>query len=155
MKIKVMWLGNTKNSHLKSLVDEYLKRLKHYGTVVPIEIGKVKKYPSVDELKKRESKLFIKRLSVGDFVVALDESGRRLTSAEFAVFIQQRMNESSRDLTFIIGGAYGMGPDISDRADSTISLSPLTFTHDMARVILLEQLYRAFTIIRGEKYHNP
>ena len=109
--------------------------------------------PNVAVQKDKEGKLFLSKFQSNDFVVLLDEKGKSFTSVEYADFFQKRMN-ASQDLIFLIGGPFGFSKEIYDRANEKISLSKMTFSHQMVRLFFVEQLYRAFTIIKGEKYHN-
>ena len=137
MKLRVIWVGKTKNAQLAKLCDDYIGRIKHF---LPLEILEVK-----------EAKL----QGVVDFadrVIALDPIGKTWSSQEFAKFVQQHMTSDPRTLTFVIGDYAGLPDNLKNRADRTWSLSPLTFTHDLTRVLLLEQLYRALTIIHNLPY---
>jgi len=137
MKLRVIWVGKTKNTQLAQLCDDYIGRIKHF---LPLEILEVK-----------EAKL----QGVVDFadrVIALDPIGKTWSSQEFAKFVQQHMTSDPRTLTFVIGDYAGLPDNLKNRADRTWSLSPLTFTHDLTRVLLLEQLYRALTIIHNLPY---
>ena len=109
---------------------------------------------SRNELKKKESVEILKRIKPGDFVVLLDERGKKMSSEKFASFIQDKMNTSTRHLVFVIGGAFGFDDEVYQRANSKLSLSDMTFSHRMIRLLFTEQLYRAFTILRGEPYHH-
>ena len=109
---------------------------------------------SRDQIRTAEGKLILKNLRDSDEVVLLDEHGREFRSVEFASMLEKRLSASSRDLVFVIGGAYGFSTEVYERASSKISLSKMTFSHQMVRTIFVEQLYRAFTIIRGESYHH-
>ncbi len=154
MKIKVVWIGATKNDHLRQLIDMYHKRLSHYCNIDVEEIRKIKKIKNPMQIRQSETKVLREAIKPGDFVVVLDESGNAMSSKELSVFLQKKMNESSPGITFLIGGAYGWESSIFDSANIVLSLSKMTLTHDIARLILLEQLYRAFSILSGEKYHN-
>ena len=109
---------------------------------------------SEEQQKTAEGELFLNTVQGGDFVVLLDERGREYTSREFSTFIQQKMNTVPRNLVFIIGGPYGFSKAVYDRADSLLSLSRMTFSHEMVRLFFVEQIYRAMTILRGEPYHH-
>ena len=155
MKIKILWTGTAKDDNIRSLIIDYRNRLKHYANVEIVELNKRQKANTPAVIKNKDAESLLKQIQSGDYVVLLDEKGKQLTSEKFASFLQHRMNHSSKGLVFIIGGPYGFDQMLYDRADNLLSLSKMTFTHDMVRVILFEQLYRAFTILRGEKYHNP
>ena len=137
MKLRVLWAGKTKNPQLAKLCGDYAARIKHF---LPLEISEVK-----------EGRLAA-ALEPSDRVVVLDPKGRAWTSNEFAKFIERHMSSDSRRLTFVVGEHEGLPPAIIKRADEQWSLSPLTFTHDLARVLLLEQVYRALTIIHHFPY---
>ena len=152
MKISLLWIGKTKDGRLRALIDEYIKRLGHYGRISSTELGDITRHSG--DKKEKEAELLLSRVEGADYVVLLDEKGKKLNSKELAVFLEKQMISSVKRVIFIIAGAEGSAKALKERANLILSLSPLTFTHDMARLILAEQLYRAFTIIRGEKYHN-
>ena len=156
MKISLLQVGAIVDKYLQVGVDDYLKRLRRYTKFDVIEIKDIKNAAklSKDELKKKEAIEILKRVDCGDFVVILDEKGNNLSSQKFASFIQERMNLSTKRLVFIIGGAYGFDESVYQRADFKLSLSEMTFSHRMIRLLFTEQLYRAFTILRGEPYHH-
>ena len=137
MKLRVIWVGKTKNPHVAKLCEDYAERIKH---LLPLEIAEVK-----------EAKL-VAALDASDRVVALDPKGIPWTSDQFAKFIQKHMTSDPRRLTFVIGDYAGLPPNVKKRADVQWSLSPLTFTHDLTRVLLLEQIYRALSIIHNFPY---
>jgi len=133
----------------------FAKRLKHYCKFETqlIELPTKLKSSDIDIIKKNEGELLMKKISTTDFLVLLDENGKEFHSKDFAAFIQkQSLHQAS--LTFVIGGAYGFSKDIYERANAKISLSKMTFSHQLIRLIFAEQLYRAFTIIKGEPYHH-
>ena len=156
MKISLMQVGGTVDNYLKTGVMEYTNRLKHYTNFETLEIKDVKNAGKLsrNELKKKESVEILKRIKPGDFVVLLDERGKKMSSEKFASFIQDKMNTSTRQLVFVIGGAFGFNDEVYQRANSKLSLSDMTFSHRMIRLLFTEQLYRAFTILRGEPYHH-
>jgi len=137
MKLRVVWVGKTKNPHLARLCDDYVSRIRHF---LPLEIADVK-----------EPKL-LASLDAADRVIALDPQGEAWTSDDFSKFIQRHMTSDPRRLTFIIGDYAGLSEKIKERSDVQWSLSPLTFTHDMTRVLLLEQIYRALSIVHNFPY---
>lgn len=143
-------------AEIKSLCAEYDKRLSRYGVFELLVLNDVKNAASlpVPELKKKEWELFAAKIPKGAQVVLLDEGGREFSSVEFAGYIQQQQLGSVKELVFIIGGAYGFDPEAYKVANLKLSLSRMTFSHQLVRAIFMEQLYRAFTIIRGEKYHH-
>jgi len=156
MKIKLLAVGQTNMSFVEQGFNEFEKRLKHYTDFEPLVISNPKNSGKleVQELKKKESENILVKIQASDFVVLLDEKGIQFTSVEFATFIQKRMNSGMKNLVFVIGGAYGFSEDMYERANAKLSLSKMTFSHQLIRLIFVEQLYRAFTILRNEKYHN-
>ena len=156
MKVDVWVIGKTTEAYLESGTALFAKRLNHYlpfsYTVLPNP--KIKTTDGA-ALKQEESRLVLEKLKPDDFLVLLDERGRQYTSMELAEWLEQRLHSSHRRLVFLIGGAFGFSQDLYDRANAQISLSRLTFSHQMVRLFLLEQLYRAMTILRNEPYHNP
>lgn len=155
MKIRLLVVGKTKEKEIQSGINEYLKRLTRY-TNFQMEIipdAKVSKKMSSGEVKNLEGKEILKRLDK-DVLILLDEKGKEFTSLGFAKWIENQQMNSTKQLTFLIGGAYGFSEEVYQRATSEIALSKMTFTHQMIRLIFIEQLYRAFTIIKGEKYHH-
>lgn len=156
MKIKLLAVGQTNMSFVEQGFNEFEKRLKHYTDFEPLVISNPKNSGKleVQELKKKESENILAKIQAPDFVVLLDEKGIQFTSVEFATFIQKRMNSGMKNLVFVIGGAYGFSEDMYERANAKLSLSKMTFSHQLIRLIFAEQLYRAFTILRNEKYHN-
>ena len=155
MKIRLLQIGKTEDSYLKEGISIYEKRLKHYATLIIEEIPHLKKNKnlSFEEQKIKEGKLLLQKIKSNDFIVLLDEKGKEFNSPNLAQYIQKRMN-TGLDITFIIGGPYGFSEEIYNRANSKIALSQLTLTHQMVRLFFTEQIYRAFTILKGEKYHH-
>ena len=156
MKLTLLTVGKTDIPWVKDGIDQYVSRLKHYCNFVLTEIPQLKSVSALskDEIKAREGDLILKNVKNGDCLILLDERGKEFTSVEFAGFLQERMNHSTNDIIFAVGGAYGFSPEVYARADKKISLSKMTFSHQMVRTIFTEQLYRAFTILRGEPYHH-
>lgn len=156
MKIKVIVVGKTIKGFIGQGVEEYLNRLKHYLRVDLIVIPDVKTGKSlpVEQLMRKEEELILSEIANGSEVFLLDEQGREYTSVELASIVEEKMVAGTKELTLIIGGAYGVTKAVKSKANGVIALSKLTFSHQMVRVILLEQLYRAMTIIRGEPYHH-
>jgi 23S rRNA (pseudouridine1915-N3)-methyltransferase len=150
MKFKFVWVGKTRNKHFLALQQEYLGRLEHF---VKCEIAEVRDASGADA-RSIEGKRILDKLNQSSFVCLLDVSGRATNSHELAGEVENWQNEAVKEVTFIIGGADGVSPEVAMRADSTLSLSFLTFTHEMARVVLVEQLYRAYTILRGFPYQK-
>lgn len=156
MNIKLLVIGKTDNTFLEKLIDDYQKRLKFYVNyqieIIP-DVKNVKNL-SQEQQKNKESELIFKKIEDSHYVVLLDENGKEYTSLQFADFLQKKMNTGIRQLTFIIGGAYGFSPEIYQRANEKCSLSKMTFSHQMVRLIFTEQLYRGFTILKNEPYHH-
>lgn len=156
MKIKLIAIGKTDKDYLKEGIDIFLKRLKHYTnfefTIIP-DI-KNSKNLSEDQQKTKEGELILQQVTNSDFVCILDENGKNHSSVEFSEFMNQRMISGIKTLVFVIGGPYGFCKTVKQRANSKISLSRMTFSHQMVRLIFIEQLYRAFTIQKGEPYHH-
>ena len=155
MKIEILLLGKTKSIYLQHGIDDYYKRLRRFTAVELVEI-KVKK-PSTKseaEIKSAESRLIELRISDPAYRIVLDSTGRQLSSEDFAMFLDGLEQRSIQNLSFIIGGPLGLAPEQLDKADQVLSLSKMTFTHDMVRLLLVEQLYRAYTIKSGTKYHK-
>ena len=156
MKVALVLVGKTVNKHFVELIDEYAGRVKHYIGFDIITIPELKntKSLSVDQQKQQEGELILKQLQAGDHVVLLDEHGKEFRSVEFSSYMEQKMQTVNKRLVFVIGGPYGFSPDVYAKANEKISLSKMTFSHQMVRLIFVEQLYRAMTIIRGEPYHH-
>ncbi len=156
MKIIWMMIGKTDFEYVEKGVDEYLKRLKKYVPVELMVIPDVKTgaKPNADLLKEKEADAILPRIKDTDHVILLDERGKQYSSVGFAEWINEQINYSPANLVFIIGGAYGFSERVYQRAKSKMSLSSLTFSHQLVRVVFAEQLYRAFTIIKGESYHH-
>jgi 23S rRNA (pseudouridine1915-N3)-methyltransferase len=156
MEISLIVIGKTNARYLQEGIDEYIKRLKHYIpysiTVLP-DIKNTKKLTE-EQQKEAEGKLMLDALKPGDCLVLLDERGKEFTSVAFADYLQRKMNAGLRRLMFVIGGPYGFSQSVYDRADEKISLSKMTFSHEMIRLFFTEQIYRAMTIQRGEPYHH-
>ncbi len=142
--------------YLQTGIDEYISRLKHYCDFELVVIPALKNLgkASPEEIKEKEGELILKQLAKVDQTVLLDEHGKEYTSVGFSEYLQKQMNVGTRTLAFVIGGAFGFSPAVYAAATHKISLSQMTFNHQMVRLFFLEQLYRAFTILRHEKYHN-
>lgn len=155
MKIKLIVIGKTDEKYLQEGIQIYLNRLKHYILTEIMVINDVKMGVKQNTIvqKDQEGKLLLAKLQSNDYVILLDENGKSFSSTEFAGFLQKRMN-LSYDIIFIIGGPFGFSEEVYKRANEKISLSSMTFSHQMIRLFFFEQLYRGFTIIKGEKYHN-
>ncbi len=156
MKIHCWTIGKSNEPYVAEGIDLFTKRIKHYypieWTILPVP--KQTAMLSEADLKKKEGSMILDWLQPDDYLVALDERGKQMSSEDLATFIQKRANESKKRLIFLIGGAYGLDEPVLQRADFKWSLSKLVFPHQLVRLILAEQLYRACTIIRGEKYHH-
>jgi len=156
MKIVICCVGRTEVSHVQEAVEIYSDRLKHY---IPLELiiipeQKTWKKLSPDMRKKAEGEAIISQLLAGDRAVLLDEKGRQYSSEDFAEYLQKEMGTGAKRLVFFIGGAFGFSPEVYARVPAKISLSKMTFSHQMIRALLLEQIYRGMTILRNEPYHN-
>ena len=156
MKIKLLSIGKTEEKYLKEGIDIYCKKLIHYFPFEYEELPAVKqtKNLSFNEQKKREGEVILKKISPSDIVVLLDEKGTTYSSVSFSEFLQQRMLQGNKQLIFVIGGAYGFSQEVYARKDYLISLSSMTFSHQMVRLIFLEQLYRVASIMKNEPYHH-
>lgn len=156
MKIKLICVGKTVNKYLIEGEKEYLNRLNHYNKVEKIEIPEIKnaKNLSQEQIKKSEGELILKHIQPGDQIILLDENGSTFSSTKFADFMQKKFNGGGKNMLFIVGGAYGFSDEVYVLANDKISLSKMTFSHQMVRLFFLEQIYRAFTILKGEPYHH-
>jgi len=156
MNIKLIVISKTDVPYLQTGIDEYFSRLKHYCDFELVVIPALKNLgkASPEEIKEKEGELILKQLAKVDQTVLLDEHGKEYTSVGFSEYLQKQMNVGTRTLAFVIGGAFGFSPAVYAAATHKISLSQMTFNHQMVRLFFLEQLYRAFTILRHEKYHN-
>ncbi|MBG26392.1 MULTISPECIES: 23S rRNA (pseudouridine(1915)-N(3))-methyltransferase RlmH [Croceibacter] len=156
MNIQLYAIGKTDQKLIEELTDIYTKRVSHYinfdFTIIP-DIKNTKNL-SIEQQKNEEGKLIMKQLETSDFVILLDENGKEFSSVNFSAYLQKRMNTGLKRLVFIIGGPYGFSTEVYSRANSKLSLSKMTFSHQMIRVFFIEQLYRAFTILRNEPYHH-
>ena len=155
MKITLLVVGKTTDQRLQTLIDDYQQRLKHY---IPFEIVVIPdlrnaKALTQAQIKEQEGLEILRRITPAMEVILLDEHGREYRSIEYAQWIQKKMS-AGRDITFIVGGPYGFSTAVYERADGKISLSKMTFSHQMIRVFFTEQIYRAMTILRGEPYHH-
>lgn len=156
MKIKLICIGKTGKEFLKEGENEYLNRLKHYIAVERIEIPDLKnaKKLSIDQIKTLEGKEILSKVSSGEQMILLDENGKQFSSVEFSDFLQHKFNQGGKGIAFIIGGAYGFSAEIYEKSITKISLSKMTFSHQMIRMIFFEQVYRSMTILHGEPYHH-
>jgi len=156
MKITLLSVGKTDKDWVRQGLDIYVSRLKHYIPFSVVEIPELKNVSSLskEQIKTREGELILKNVRPTDDVILMDERGRQFSSVEFAKVLQDKISYIGKDIVFVIGGAYGFSEDVYRRADSRISLSRMTFSHQRERAIFAEQIYRAFTIMRGEPYHH-
>jgi 23S rRNA (pseudouridine1915-N3)-methyltransferase len=156
MRFRFINIGKPHDEALKKAIDDFTKRINNYYACEWLIITPVKNAVSLSEaeLKKQEAKTIMSKLNKDDFLVLLDETGKQLSSVELADFILQKANTATRSLVFLIGGAFGVSDEIKQRANFAWSLSKLVFPHMIARLILAEQVYRACTILRNEKYHH-
>ena len=156
MKILLLVIGKTDEDYLVTGINKYVGRLGHYASFEMKELPDIRnrKTLSENQQKKAESFQLLQQLQPSDIVVLLDEGGKKYTSVEFSEMIGKFSAAGIKRLVFIVGGPYGFAQDVYDRADTKLSLSPMTFSHQMVRLIFVEQLYRAFTILKGEPYHH-
>lgn len=154
MRISLLMVGKTTDPRLVSLIDDYRQRLSHYVPFELVVIPDIKnaKALSMEQIKRAEGEAILAKVGTTD-VVLLDEHGAEYRSVDFAEWLQKKMG-SGRDLTLVIGGAYGFSPAVYQRANGKLSLSQMTFSHQMIRLMAIEQIYRAMTILRGEPYHH-
>lgn len=156
MNIKLLAIGKTDNKSLQSLIDEYTKRLSFYIKfdleIIP-DIKNVKNL-SESQQKQKEGELILAKLSATDHLILLDENGKSFSSVGFADELQKKMNAGIKTLVFVIGGPYGFSEEVYQKANGKISLSAMTFSHQMVRLFVTEQIYRGFTILRNEPYHH-
>lgn len=156
MKIKLLTVGKTTNPNLVTLQDEYQNRLKFYIPFEMLVIPELKntKNLSIAEQQEKEADLILKQLETSDEVVLLDDKGKQFTSMGFSEYISKKMLASHKRMVFVVGGPYGFSERVYNRANGKVSLSAMTFSHQMIRLIFVEQLYRAMTILKGEPYHH-
>ncbi len=155
MKTTLLLVGKTTNKHISACIEDYVDRIGHYMPfsiqVIP-ELKNTKKL-SMSQQKEREGELILKKLQEGDHVILLDENGKEMRSVEWAEWIEKKTH-GVRSLVFVVGGPYGFSDAVYERSNGKISLSRMTFSHQMVRLIFVEQVYRACTIIKGEPYHH-
>ena len=156
MRIHVMFIGKTTGKLFQEAISDYQQRLTHYVPFAIEEVPDLKNTKSLTEeqQKEKEADMVFDRLQSGDVLVLLDEKGKEFTSREFSTFLENKMHTVNTRLVLLIGGPYGFSQRIYDAAQGKISLSKMTFSHQMVRLFLVEQIYRAFTIMRGEPYHH-
>ena len=156
MQLKLLAIGKTDNRNLQTLIDDYAKRLSFY---IKFEIEiipdiKNQKNFSVNQQKEKEGELLLAKITATDEVILLDENGTDFSSIAFSEFLQKKMNAGLKNLVFVIGGPYGFSEAVYQKAKGKISLSKMTFSHQMVRLFVVEQLYRGFTILKNEPYHH-
>ena len=156
MKIKLLVIGKTDNKNLQQLIDDYQKRLGFYSKFELIVIPDIKNAKNITEnqQKEKEGELILRQLDSSDELILLDEKGKQFRSVEFADLLQKKMNSGIKQLLFVVGGPYGFSDKLYKMANAKISLSKMTFSHQMVRLFMVEQLYRAFTILKNEPYHH-
>ncbi|SFR74864.1 23S rRNA (pseudouridine(1915)-N(3))-methyltransferase RlmH [Maribacter stanieri] len=156
MTIKLLAIGKTDSSQLQELIEIYQKRLQHYVNFEIELIPDLKKTKNLseDQQKEKEGELILKKLAPTDILILFDEKGKQYTSVEFSQYLQKKMNSGIKQLVFLIGGPYGFSNDIYAKASGKISLSKMTFSHQMVRLFITEQIYRAYTILKNEPYHH-
>ena len=159
MRIRIIAIGKIKEDYLKSGISEYVKRIKPYCEIEIVEVADspVKDNPNSSEIlkvKNEEGKRVLKLVKNNEVLINLDLNCREFSSEEFAEFIQKKMEFAGSFLTFVIGGSYGLSDELKQRANASISLSKMTFLHQMTRLVLLEQIYRSFKILNHETYHK-
>ncbi len=154
MKLSLIWIDKTKEQHLIELIDKYLHRLAKYAKYNILELTPARNQTERTAVLETEAKAILNVLTPESYKIVLDETGRQFSSTAFARFLEKHQIASTKELVFIIGGHFGLSEGIKRQADLMLSLSSLTFTHDMARLILSEQLYRAYTIINNHPYQK-
>ncbi len=158
MRIKIYCIGKIKEQYLKDGINEYLKRISTYSNIEIVEVAdsKVRDNPNSSDIEraKNEEGDRVLKLVKNDYLIGLDLNKKEPTSEEFASFLQSKLVEGGSNISFVIGGSYGLSDALKNRCNSSISLSKLTFLHQMTRLILLEQIYRAFKILNNETYHK-
>ena len=156
MNIKLITIGKTDNKNLQSLIDEYTKRLSFYVKFELEIIPDIKNVKNLSEAqqKEKEGELILSKITPTDHLILLDENGKTFSSVGFSEFLQKKMNAGIKTLVFVIGGPYGFSDTVYKQAVGKVSLSEMTFSHQMVRLFVIEQIYRGFTILRNEPYHH-
>ncbi len=156
MKIQLICVGKTERPYLKEGEAEYIKRLKHYCHFEKIEIPELKNAKKLreDQIKVEEGKLILAKVDPSAQLILLDENGKSYSSVGFSKYLQKKFNQGGKSLVFVVGGAYGFSEEVYARCNGKISLSEMTFSHQMVRLFFIEQVYRALTILKGEPYHH-
>jgi len=156
MTLRILSIGKTNIRYVNEGIEQFLNRLKHYVKLSWEELPDAKNAAQLSNasLKKAEGNLILSKLKTGDLLILLDETGKSMTSVEFAEWLEHKSMHAAKDMVFVVGGAYGFSDEVYTRADFKLSLSKMTFNHQLIRLVFAEQLYRAFTIQRGEPYHH-
>ncbi len=156
MNIKLLAIGKTDNKNLQSLIDEYSKRLSFYIKFDLEIIQDIKNVKNLTESqqKDKEGELILAKITATDHLILLDENGKTFSSLDFSDYLQKKMNSGIKTLVFVIGGPYGFSKEVYEKSQGKISLSLMTFSHQMVRLFVIEQLYRGFTILKNEPYHH-
>lgn len=156
MKLMLLMIGKTTENSLQSLIQDYVGRLQFYISLEVVVLPELKntKKLSVSEQKEKEAEILFKQLEAKDHLILLDEKGKQYSSMEFAQFMGKKLESTIKRTIFVIGGPYGFAERVYERADGMLSLSRMTFSHQMIRLLFTEQLYRAMTILKGENYHH-
>lgn len=156
MKIRLLVVGKTTDKALKMLEENYTQRLTHYISLERVELPDIKyaKTLTTEQLKEKEGALLLSKLETDDYLMLLDDKGRQMTSMDFANWLEVKYQAPFKRINFCVGGAFGFSKNVYERANDQLSLSKMTFSHQMVRTVFLEQLYRACTLIKGEKYHH-
>jgi 23S rRNA (pseudouridine1915-N3)-methyltransferase len=156
MNIRLLTIGKTDNKSLQTLIDDYTKRLSFYVKfdleIIP-DIKNVKNLSEAQQ-KEKEGELILSKITPTDHLILLDENGKTFSSVGFSDFLQKKMNAGTKTLVFVIGGPYGFSETVYQKAQGKVSLSEMTFSHQMVRLFVIEQIYRGFTILRNEPYHH-
>ena len=156
MNIRILAVGKTDSKPLLKLISDYQNRLGHYVRFEMVTLPDIKNVKNLSEVqqKDKEGETILKNLETSDILILLDEKGKLLSSVDFSTFLQKKMNSGIKRLVFAIGGPYGFSKTVYDRAQGKISLSKMTFSHQMVRLFIVEQIYRALTILKNEPYHH-
>ena len=155
MRLTILYMGKTKERFIQEGIEKYLRYLRPYAdaSIKELKEEKIQDLKDAPSIRKKEAERIFKAVPAGAYLISLDERGEGFTSHEFAAFLNNTLESGVREMIFIIGGAMGLDEEVVARSHKTVALSRWTFTHEMARLVLLEQLYRAFTIIKGKTYH--
>ena len=154
MNIKLIYIGKNKSNHIELLVNEYEKKINHFAKFNIVCLKNKIQSSQISIILKSETELFLKNIDKDEIIILLDEKGKEFSTIEFSKFVSENLMNRTKNLTFVIGGAYGFSKEIKDLFNFKISISKMTFSHDMARLFFTEQLYRSLTIINNIPYHN-